>query len=337
VQAKKWVLYDQHELRKKGVGRGIHQSDVICSTIGWLKDASQTLEYGKNYNGYWTGELFCKQVRENRAVCYIPINHKLLTSQLSKKIIPVFEAAHGPGFQALIMVDHFQGHAAYTMDALLATHMNVKPGGKQARLHDGWFMQDGSKITQPMIYPANHAVFPNQPKGMKAVLEECSLYPTHKKLCGKCKDGCEDPDVVDFCCKRVLENQADFKQQTSFIQEIVEAAGHMCIFLPKFYCELNFIEFFWGTVKQYLQEHCDYSFETLKENMPKALSAVPLATIRQWEHHMIRWMDAYQKGMATQDAQLHVQKFSSTMYKSHCRIPECVAHSFDHPQAIVLP
>ena len=61
-KAKSWVLDNQHMLRKKGVGRGIHQSDVICSTVGWLKDASQSLEYGKNYEGYWTGELFIKQV-----------------------------------------------------------------------------------------------------------------------------------------------------------------------------------------------------------------------------------------------------------------------------------
>lgn len=61
-RAKSWVLEDQHVLRKKGVGRGIHQSDIICTTIGWLRDASQTLEYGKNYEGYWTGELFIKQV-----------------------------------------------------------------------------------------------------------------------------------------------------------------------------------------------------------------------------------------------------------------------------------
>ena len=59
---KSWVLEDQHALRKKGVGHGLHKSDVICSTFGWLKDASQTLEYGKNYEGYWTGELFVKQV-----------------------------------------------------------------------------------------------------------------------------------------------------------------------------------------------------------------------------------------------------------------------------------
>ena len=59
---KSWVLDGEQPLRKKGVGRGIHQSDVICSTYGWLKDASQSLEYGKNYDGYWTGELFVKQV-----------------------------------------------------------------------------------------------------------------------------------------------------------------------------------------------------------------------------------------------------------------------------------
>ena len=61
-QKKSWVYEGEHALKKKGVGRGLYQSDVICSIIGWLKDASQTLEYGKNYDGYWTGELFVKQV-----------------------------------------------------------------------------------------------------------------------------------------------------------------------------------------------------------------------------------------------------------------------------------
>jgi len=59
---KSWVLGDEHQLQKKGPGHGLHQSDVICSTVGWLKEGSQTLEYGKNYDGYWSGELFVKQV-----------------------------------------------------------------------------------------------------------------------------------------------------------------------------------------------------------------------------------------------------------------------------------
>jgi predicted transcriptional regulator len=61
-KAKSWVWEHEHAIKKKGVGRGIHQSDVICSTVGWLKDASQSLEYGKNYDGYWNGKLFVKQV-----------------------------------------------------------------------------------------------------------------------------------------------------------------------------------------------------------------------------------------------------------------------------------
>lgn len=36
---KEWVLDGEHRLRKKGVGHGLHQSDVICSTKGWLSEA----------------------------------------------------------------------------------------------------------------------------------------------------------------------------------------------------------------------------------------------------------------------------------------------------------
>jgi hypothetical protein len=28
------------------------------------------------------------------------------------------------------------------------------------------------------------------------------------------------------------------------VQEVIEAAGHLCLFLSKFHCELNYIEFF---------------------------------------------------------------------------------------------
>ncbi|KAF9008711.1 hypothetical protein BDQ17DRAFT_1421917 [Cyathus striatus] len=55
-------------------------------------------------------------------------------------------------------------------------------------------------------------------------------------------------------------------------------------------CELNFIEFFWGAVKKYLQGNCDYTFTTLQENMPKALASVSVETIRKWEHHVHHWI-----------------------------------------------
>jgi len=55
--------------------------------------------------------------------------------------------------------------------------MNVKPAGMQACMHDGWFMQDGEKVIQPMSYLAGHAEYQNQPKGIRAVLTEHGLCP----------------------------------------------------------------------------------------------------------------------------------------------------------------
>ena len=70
-----WVMNGEQPLKKKGAGRGLHQSDVICSTHGWLKGASVTMEYGKNYEGYWTGELFVKQV--NKLILeYFTLTHR---------------------------------------------------------------------------------------------------------------------------------------------------------------------------------------------------------------------------------------------------------------------
>ena len=123
-----WVWQGEQPLKKKGVERGLHQSDVICSTFAWLKDASQTLEYGKNYG---MGNSL-----SNRSVSSLNILAKLnvLFIKLAEKIIPAFEKAHGPSYQALIMVDNSQGHSAYSMDALLTSRMNMRPGGKQANM-----------------------------------------------------------------------------------------------------------------------------------------------------------------------------------------------------------
>ena len=96
---------------------------------------------------------------------------------------------------------------------------------------------------------------------------------------GKCQSG-----ATDCCAKHILDLQPDFKEQKSLVQEVIEASGHLCIFLPKFHCELNFIEFFWGAVKRYLREHCNYTFKTLQDNMPKALESVSIQTIQKWEH-----------------------------------------------------
>ncbi|KIJ39315.1 hypothetical protein M422DRAFT_257928 [Sphaerobolus stellatus SS14] len=303
-QKMSWIWKGEQPLKKKGLGHGLHQSDFICSTVGWLKDASQTLEYGKNYEGYWNGELFVKQLKE--------------------RFFSAFEAAHGPGYQALVLIDNSQGHSAYAEDALLTSRMNMHPGGKQANLRDGWFMNNGQKLIQKMNFPENHPQYPSQTKGMQQVLMERGLYhPGLKIQCKKEKDGSDgkcDPMSTDCCAKRILNLQPDFQEQKSLVQEVIEEAGHLCIFLPKFHCELNFIEFFWGAVKRHLRANGDGSFATLQENMGKALASVSITTIWRWEHRMKHWLNAYDMGMDAKEAEKEVRKFSTRSYKSHRRI-----------------
>ncbi|KAJ3847597.1 hypothetical protein EV368DRAFT_87552 [Lentinula lateritia] len=273
-QKKGWVLEGEQPLKKKGPGRGIHQSDFICSTVGWLKDASVTLEYGKNHEGYWNCELFIHQLKE--------------------KFFPAFRAAHGPNYIAVVLVDNSQGHAAYAKDALRASEMGFQPGGKQCR--------------------------------MQQVLMERGLWKA--KLLMKCKGDCPD-DAIDCCARRVLSLQPDFQEQISLVQEVIEAAGHLCLFLPKFHCEINFIEYFWGAVKHYLREHCDYTFKTLRENMLKALASIQVELIRKWEHRAWRFIDAYGEGLGAKDAVTKVKQFSSRRYTSHRWIPESLAQAMD--------
>ncbi|KAG1800178.1 uncharacterized protein BJ212DRAFT_1450175 [Suillus subaureus] len=98
-------------------GQGLHQSDVISSMVGHLVEAGETMEYGKNHEGYWCGENFC--------------------TQLTEKIIPTFEHACCPRYQALFLIDNSQGHSAYAEDALLVSCMNIHPGWKQANMWNG--------------------------------------------------------------------------------------------------------------------------------------------------------------------------------------------------------
>ena len=168
---------------------------------------------------------------------------------MKEKIIPTFEAIHGAGYQALFLIDNSQGHSAYTADALRVSRMNINPSGKQASMCNGWFVCDGIQIEQPMVFQQNHPQFPNEPKGIKAVLTEQGLWQSN--LRGKCGSRC-DPDSSACCNKHILELQPDFQEQRSLIQKVIKQAGHQCIFLPKFHCELNFIEYFWGQVKKFL-------------------------------------------------------------------------------------
>jgi hypothetical protein len=61
----------------------------------------------------------------------------------------------------------------------------------------------------------------------------------------------------EWCCMyRVLSLQEDFVSEKPRIQHYVESRGHICMFLPKFHCELNPIKLLWGYAKY--REFCSY-------------------------------------------------------------------------------
>ena len=61
--------------------------------------------------------------------------------------------------------------------------------------------------------------------------------------------GCP-PDTDGGCCAcAMLAAQRDFHEQKGQLEEELAAVNHLCIFYPKFHCEMNFIERFWCGAK----------------------------------------------------------------------------------------
>lgn len=76
-------------------------------------------------------------------------------------------------------------------------------------------------------------------KGMHSVLIERGFDVS--KMQAKCAPVC--PVENESCCMaRLLSHQDDFKNQELLLERKIRDAGHECIFLPKFHCELNPIE-----------------------------------------------------------------------------------------------
>lgn len=102
------------------------------------------------------------------------------------------------------------------------------------------------------------------------------------KLLAQCKDF-KYVDKEDNCCqRRTLYNQPDFVQVKSLLEITCEARGFTVLFIPKFHCELNFIEQCWGFAKRGYHQYPASSKEAdLEQNVISALESVPLESMRR--------------------------------------------------------
>ncbi|KAF8607403.1 hypothetical protein BDV93DRAFT_591655 [Ceratobasidium sp. AG-I] len=115
-----------------------------------------------------------------------------------------------------------------------------------------------------------------------------------------------------FCCmEKCLSTEADFIGEKPLLQIVIEEAGHLCILLPKFHCELNPIEMYWGYAKQRFRPKCNGSFPLAKKLVPECLDACSVTTIRRFFQKTWRYMDAYREGLTGLMAEHAVKKFAS--------------------------
>jgi len=85
----------------------------------------------------------------------------------------------------------------------------------------------------------------NVPRGIRSALQERGLWKEGLRgKCPKAKGTIGSPCESKSCCAETL--LANQPEQECQIMAIVKAAGHLCLFLPKYHCELNIIEFFGG-------------------------------------------------------------------------------------------
>ena len=128
--------------------------------------------------------------------------------------------------------------------------------------------------------------------------------------------------------RALLAQQPDFLEQKEWLEESVTQAGLNIDFYPKYHCEFNFIEMFWGEAKAFTRANCQYDFNSLVAIVPRALAQVSLPKIRKFARKSYRYMDAYRIRGANGDALNPKQiEYAVKKYRQHRKIPLSILNS----------
>jgi hypothetical protein len=303
-----WFESQRPPLRKKGQGLSLMVSDFICSCHGFLPGVRELLEAGENREGYWTSDH--------------------LVEQLKCKALPIFAEYH-PNCDLLFIFDNSSNHAALPEDARVASRMNLNAGGGNVPImRNGWFIdRNGNRVVQEMFYlddsdPDNIVAVP---KGIKMILKERNLWP-RGRFNLSCKLVADHKDDGSCCARKLMSIQPDFLENNTKLADCAETFSNsrddlevLIDFLPKFHCELNPIELCWSESKRHVRKECDYTFEGLKEHVPKSFEHIDILHIRKYYRMIYRYMDLYSAGLS-----LELAEYANKKYSSHRMIPENV-------------
>jgi hypothetical protein len=201
----------------------IHFSDFVNEEDGCLvqcdkqgniiHDAHKVIYPGANGDPWWDTKQLLTQITE---------------------AINIFNTTH-PDCQALFVFDQSSAHASLGPDSLHMFDMNKSNSGKQQKQKDTVFPNNIPNVVM-CGKPQKMTTDTGEAKGLEQVLQECG-YET-KGIWAQCSLIC--PFDNEGCCLACMLSKHDnFVNQISLLEELVIKAGHLCIFLLKFHCELN--------------------------------------------------------------------------------------------------
>ena len=120
--------------------------------------------------------------------------------------------------------------------------------------------------------------------------------------------------------RKEIATHSDFRDEKTKLEHFLLDQRHICIYLPKFHCELNPIERCWGQAKRYTRAYTNYTFPRLHKNVPLALDSVSEENIQNYFRNVRQYMFGYLQGfVAGPDLEKQVKKYK-TVYKSHRKV-----------------
>ncbi|OAX33831.1 hypothetical protein K503DRAFT_836237 [Rhizopogon vinicolor AM-OR11-026] len=329
---KRWVHKDEKSTpQPKGQGLSLMVADFVSADYGWLRsrDGMQSARIlfraGKARDGYFSNDEI--------------IRH-------AEKAMTILEKDY-PDDDHVFVFDNATTHLKRADDAISARQMpkGCKDWGVNAPVRDAQgnliradsgkvMMQkvriaDGfhNGVPQEFYWPEGHekaGLF----KGMASILTERGFDVS--KLKAQCKNFECAAGAMGCCCRRILYRQPDFANIESLLETTCKARGVQVIFLPKFHCELNFIEQCWGFAKRLYRGYPMSTKDSdLEQNVEKALDAVPLASMRRFAIRSSRFMDAYHKCLNGSQAAWAAKK-----YRGHRVLPSSILAELDEAKII---
>lgn len=179
---------------------------------------------------------------------------------------------------------------------------------------NGWYTTGNQVISQSFYFvQSNQRYF----KGMKWILNESGNNTS--TLLMKCRQ--IECDSDSCCAARVLAWQPDVKSRRTANAETIGERGHYHELLPKYHCELNYIERYWGTAKRLVREQCDHSYESLCSRVLKVLDFIRIAQIRRFSARCWKYYEIYVNGKDGFEA-VALMNQQSKAFKFHRRVTQ---------------